>query len=93
MNKLMPALAALPLLFGLGSAQSAMVVDGAFSLVIDVSSSINTNEYNLQMDGYANAFRAASVQEKLLRGPNGKAAVNVVFFASNPFTTTLDAFT
>jgi hypothetical protein len=93
MNHKIPALAALPLLFGLGSAQSAMVVDGAFSLLIDVSGSISTPEYNLQMDGYAGAFRNAGVQEKLLRGPNGKAAVNVVFFGSLPYTTSLDAFT
>ncbi len=81
------ALAALAL-----NAQAAPV-DLALSLVIDVSGSVSTSEYNLQMDGYANAFRDATIQTNLLRGTHGKAAVNVVFFASNYYSTALDAFT
>lgn len=71
----------------------AAPVDLALSLVIDVSGSVSTAEYNLQMDGYANAFRDATIQENLLRGTHGKAAINVVFFASNYFTSALDNFT
>lgn len=77
----------------LGSVQSnAAPVDLALSLVIDVSGSIVLSEYNLQMDGYANAFRDATIQSNLLGGVNGKSAVNVVFFSSNFFTTTFDTF-
>lgn len=72
---------------------SAAPVDLALTLVIDVSGSVDATEYNLQMDGYANAFRDAAIQANLLGGANGKSAVNVVFFAGNFFTTSLDAFT
>lgn len=76
-----------------GSMQSsAAPVDLALSLVIDVSGSIVLSEYNLQMDGYANAFRDPTIQSNLLGGANGKSAVNVVFFSSNFFTTTFDTF-
>lgn len=71
----------------------AAPVDLALSLVIDISGSVSATEYNLQMDGYANAFRDATIQQNLLRGTHGKAAVNVVFFASNYYSTVLDNFT
>ncbi len=74
------------------SSASAVPVDLGLSLVIDVSGSVNTSEYNLQMDGYANAFRSAAVQNNILGGTNGSIGVNVVFFASNFYTTSLDSF-
>ena len=75
---------------------SALVVTGLFaaanvqatpvelelSLVVDVSGSISTTEYNLQMDGYANAFRDPTVISGILSYANG-IAVNMVQFASN----------
>jgi len=78
-------------LFGASQAQAAPV-DLALSLVIDVSGSVSTAEYNLQMDGYANAFRDAAIQTNMLGGTYGATAVNVVFFASNFYTTSLDSF-
>lgn len=71
---------------------SAVPMDLALSLVIDVSGSVSTTEYNLQMDGYANAFRDSTIQTNLLAGVNGKSAVNVVFFAGDNFITSLDSF-
>lgn len=71
---------------------AAAPVDLALSLVIDVSGSVSTAEYNLQMDGYANAFRSAAIQANMLGGTNGSTAVNVVFFSSGFFITALDAF-
>ncbi len=69
-----------------GSAQAA-TVDTVLSLVIDVSTSVNTTEYNLQMDGYANAFRDVAIQNAIREtdGGNreGKIAVNVVQFANS----------
>lgn len=76
----------------LASSASAVPVDLGLSLVIDVSGSVSTSEYNLQMDGYANAFRSAAVQNNILGGTNGSIGVNVVFFASNFFLTSLDSF-
>ncbi|MDP3225853.1 MAG: DUF1194 domain-containing protein [Rubrivivax sp.] len=78
-------------LFGASQVQAAPV-DLALSLVIDVSGSVSTDEYNLQMDGYANAFRDAGIQANMLGGTNGTTAVNVIFFASDFFTSTLDNF-
>ncbi|ADJ28700.1 DUF1194 domain-containing protein [Nitrosococcus watsonii] len=71
---------------------SAIPVDLELSLVIDVSGSVNTSEYNLQMDGYANAFRDSSIQNNILGGSEGSIAVNTIFFSSSAFTTILDDF-
>jgi len=72
---------------------SAVPVDLGLSLVIDVSGSVSTSEYNLQMDGYANAFRSAAVQSNILGGTTGAIGVNVVFFDSSFYSTSLDTFT
>ncbi|AXI54549.1 hypothetical protein C1J05_08635 [Sulfitobacter sp. JL08] len=57
-------------------------VDTILSLVIDVSGSVSTSEYNLQMGGYAAAFNDVDIQNAILNGTLGKIAVNVVQFAS-----------
>lgn len=95
MKKLWRSLLAIPLLFG-ATQVLAVPVDSELSLVIDVSGSVSTAEYNLMMDGYANAFRDATIQSNILStadGDIGAIAVNVVFFASGAFTTALDSFT
>ena len=89
-------------LLAIGSTAQAIPVDLELSLVIDVSGSVSDAEYDLQMDGYAAAFRDAGIQSAILGGPNGAIAVNGVFFASSaaesiPFTlldsaTAIDAF-
>ncbi len=70
----------------------AAPVDLALSLVIDVSGSVSAAEYNLQMDGYANALRDSAVQANMLNGSYGRTAVNVVFFSSNFISTALENF-
>ena len=70
----------------------AVPVNLELSLVIDVSSSVSSGEYNLQMDGYANAFRDPTIQSNILGGSNGAIGVNTIFFSSNTFTTPLDTF-
>ena len=70
----------------------AIPVNLELSLVIDVSSSVSSSEYDLQMDGYANAFRDPTIQSNILGGSNGAIGVNTVFFSSNTFTTPLDTF-
>ncbi|MBK1698605.1 DUF1194 domain-containing protein [Rhodovibrio salinarum] len=57
-------------------------VDIELSLIIDVSGSISGSEYNLQMDGYASAFRQQAVIDRITGSTNG-IAVNAVFFASS----------
>ena len=44
------------------------------------------------MDGYANAFRNGAIQTNPLSGANAKSAINVVFFDSNFYSTSLDSF-
>ncbi len=86
------ALASIPLLLS-STFASAVLVDTELSLVIDVSGSISSGEYNLMMDGYANAFRDATVQNNILNsGGQGAIAVNAVFFASSAYTTSLDSY-
>ncbi|XPF95388.1 DUF1194 domain-containing protein [Colwellia sp. RE-S-Sl-9] len=70
---------------------NATIIDVELSLTIDVSGSVSTSEYNLQMDGYAAAFRNATVQNNIANSVNG-IAVNAVFFSSNFFSTSLDTF-
>lgn len=87
------ALASIPLLMS-STFASAVLVDTELSLVIDVSGSVSTGEYNLMMDGYANAFRDATVQSNILNsGGQNAIAVNAIFFASSAFTTSLDSYT
>ncbi len=52
-------------------------------LSIDVSGSVDANEYNLQMDGYAAAFRDSDVISTIESLPDG-LAVGVQFWASRP---------
>ena len=85
-------LATIALAASLIAPSQAALIDIELSLVIDVSGSVSTSEYNLQMDGYANAFRNSSVIANIENATHG-IAVNAVFFASNFYTSTLDAFT
>ena len=64
------ALAALP-------AQAATNVDLELSLLIDVSGSVDSTEYSLQMQGYRDAFASAAVQNAIAGLTNG-IAVNVI---------------
>jgi hypothetical protein len=52
------------------------------SLLVDVSSSINNTEFNLQRDGYEAAFDNAAVQAALTSGAIGSVAVNLVYWSS-----------
>ncbi|MFT6557442.1 MAG: hypothetical protein ACJAYR_001299 [Sneathiella sp.] len=50
-------------------------VDLHLVLAVDVSSSINYDEFGLQIRGYANAFRSAEVQQAIQSGVHKKIAV------------------
>ncbi len=60
---------------------SAEEVDLQLVLAIDVSSSVNYDEFGLQMRGYAAAFRDERVREAILSGPHKKIAVAVTQWA------------
>ena len=58
-------------------------VTAELMLSVDISGSIDSYEYNLQMDGYAEAFRDQNVINAIQVMPNG-LAVNLQFWASKP---------
>jgi hypothetical protein len=60
--------------------EPSILVDLELSLVTDISGSVDLNEYNLQMDGYAQAFRNSVLHNAIGNGRNGQIAVNLVFF-------------
>ncbi|MEM7602756.1 MAG: DUF1194 domain-containing protein, partial [Verrucomicrobiota bacterium] len=81
-------LKALPLALSVFLFQHAVVAQEPFSvdlelvLLVDVSQSIDSSEYNLQRQGYADAFRNPEVQSAILSGAQGKIAVTMIFWSS-----------
>ena len=73
------------LTLGLASPLVAGPIALELSLVIDVSGSIDTTEYNLQRAAYAGAFNLPTIQSTIA-GLNGGVAVNVIQFDSSSFT-------
>ena len=64
-------------------ASSQIDVSAELMLSIDISGSVNSSEYNLQMDGYAAAFRDSEVISTIESLPKG-LAVGVQFWARRP---------
>ena len=66
---------------------AAAPVDTLLSLVIDASGSIDNTEFDLQRQGYVDAFSDSTVRDFILDtdggNRNGAVAVNVVQFATN----------
>ncbi|HEX9904095.1 MAG TPA: DUF1194 domain-containing protein [Propylenella sp.] len=75
------ALAALALLVTSPGARSEEAVDLELVLAIDSSSSVDEQEWALQRQGYAEAFRDRRVQAAIVSGPNARIAVAVVVWA------------
>jgi len=67
---LLAALAIVP------STAKAVAVDLELALLVDVSGSVDASEYNLQMQGYIDAFNSAAVYNKIAAG-NGIAVCMV----------------
>ena len=81
------SLAAIALAVGTTAAApawSATLVGTELVLSVDVSSSIDINEFNLQRQSYANAFRDPDVIDLITVSPNG-VAVTFQYFASTTF--------
>ncbi len=72
------ALVLLTLLPGPGRGQARLAVDVAIVLAVDCSYSVDGEEFRLQMDGLAEAFRSQDVQSAILAGPNGRVAITLV---------------
>ena len=58
-------------------------VDIELSLLVDVSSSVNSTEFNLQKQGYANAFTNASIISAIESGAHGAIAVSLTYWSSS----------
>lgn len=71
------AAAALPLSL-MGQTAHAVPVGLELSLLVDVSSSVSAAEFNLQKQGYAQAFQSAAVQGAISANPTGSIAVNFI---------------
>jgi hypothetical protein len=52
-------------------------------LLVDVSGSVSTTEYNLQRTGYVQAFQSAAVQNAILGSVGGAIAVTYVEWSAN----------
>src|SRR5437879_13319111 len=50
-------------------------VDAAIVLAIDVSFSVDANEFRQQMQGLGNAFHQADIKKAIRNGPHGQIAV------------------
>ena len=73
---LVAALAAMP------AGVHAASVDLELALLVDVSGSIDSSEYNLQMQGYVDAFNSPAVQNKIAAG-NGIAVCMIQWSSLN----------
>lgn len=65
----------------LAAGTSNAAIQTVLSLVIDVSGSVDASEYDLQMNGYRDAFLSAPVQN-YLNSATDDVAVKVVFFGT-----------
>lgn len=70
------------LLWGAAPAR-AVTVNTELLLLVDVSGSIDDNEFALQRTGYANAFLDPAVQALIAANPGGIAASLVYWSSSN----------
>ena len=64
-------------------AQADVKVDTELLLLVDVSGSVDTGEYNLMMQGYTNAFRNLDIADAISSGPEGSIAVALMFWSAN----------
>ena len=65
------------------TANANLIVDLELQLLTDVSGSVSTTEYNLQRQGYIDAFRDTDVINSILAGANGSIAVQYIEWAGN----------
>lgn len=81
-NKKVIASAAFVLALGAGQTYATPVAM-ELVLLVDVSSSVNSSEYNLQKTGYVNAFQNASIQSAIAGLTGGIAVTYVEWSSSN----------
>lgn len=78
----LPAVVAIAGFAGAAQAVTVTDVDLELSLLVDVSGSVDNNEFILQRQGYVDAFNSAAVQTAITSGNIGKIAVNLIYWSS-----------
>jgi hypothetical protein len=68
-----------------GARAGAEMVDTALVLAVDVSESVNTERYALQMAGISKTFEDPEIQQMILSGPNHSMFVALVEWSSRAF--------
>ena len=63
---------------------TASKVDTALVISVDVSSSVNAQRFNLQLEGIASALEDRNVVNSILSGPEGRILVSLVSWADHP---------
>ena len=58
-------------------------VDVELQLLLDISGSIDSNEYDLQLQGYQGAFQSDTVQNAIINGTLGQIAVQMIMWSSS----------
>jgi len=71
-------LVALMFLLVLPMTSYATSVDLELALLVDVSGSVSTAEYNLQKQGYINAFQSSTIKDAIAAGAIGSIAVTYI---------------
>jgi hypothetical protein len=69
-------------MLGAASFANAAAVSLQLVLAIDTSSSVSAGEFNLQRNGYAQAFQSAAVQNAIAATPGGSIAATFVQWSS-----------
>lgn len=64
--------------------RAAERLDTALVLAVDVSGTVDTGRYGLQMEGIARALEDREVQSALLSGPHGAVALTLVEWSTRP---------
>ncbi|GLX81340.1 DUF1194 domain-containing protein [Thalassotalea eurytherma] len=65
------------------SADAITPVDIELSLLVDISGSINNNEYDMQLQGYQSAFESDNLQNAIINGTEGKIAVQLIMWSGS----------
>lgn len=89
----MRCLAVLFALLAFAAPAAAVDVDLQLVLAVDVSRSMDTDEQQLQRDGYVAAFRHQSVIDAITSGPVGRIAVMYLEWAGPGYQTVLSPWT
>ncbi len=68
------------------SSTQAVPIDLALVLAVDVSTSVDATEFNLQRQGYVDAFNSASIASAISSGAYGQIAVSLVYWSTGQTT-------